>query len=131
MPILRLLLAFVLAVALPLQGLAAATCMCKLNQANQQHRAAATAASQAPHAPQAQSRDGALATALGANGETSKHATKHGACPKCAMTCCHASAPAPASLSEPQAAPQAGPVAWSPRLLASWAEPVPHKPPRA
>lgn len=130
MPILRLLLAFVLAVALPLQGLAAATCMCKLNQANHQHRAAVTAASQAPHASPAQSHYGALATALGANGETSKPAKKHGACPKCAMTCCHASAPAPASLSESQAAPPAGPVAWLPRLLASWAEPVPHKPPR-
>lgn len=131
MPILRLLLAFVLTAALPLQGLAAATCMCKLNQANQQHRAAAAAAPRAPHASPAQSRDGALATALGANGETSKSATKPEACPKCAMTCCHASAPAPASLSESQAAPPAGPVAWLPRLLASWAEPVPHKPPRA
>ena len=40
MPLLRLLLAFALTIAIPLQGLAAATCMCKLRQA----RAAASTA---------------------------------------------------------------------------------------
>jgi hypothetical protein len=130
-PFLRLLIAFALAVALPLQGLAAVTCMCKLHQGPQQVRTTASASAEPGEASRAQPRDLTSAAAPLAIGAASKPAKKHGACPKCAMTCCHASAPAPASLSQSQAAPPAGPVAWMPRLLASWAEPVPDKPPRA
>ena len=131
MVLLRLLIAFALAVALPLQGLAAATCMCKLHQAQQQGAASRNATADAGAASHEQLRERVSTAGHAAGGHASKPAKQHGACPKCAMTCCHASAPAPVALSKPQAAPAVGPICWTPRLLASWAEPVPDKPPRA
>jgi len=128
---LRLLIAFALAVALPLQGLAATTCMCKLHQVQQHGAASQSAAADAGAVSRARHPDLAAATVLAPSDDSLNAAKKHGACPKCAMTCCHASAPAPASASKFRATSPAGPVAWTPRLLASWAEPVPDKPPRA
>lgn len=131
MHFLRLLIAFALAVALPLQGLAAMTCMCKLHQTQLQCAESRSAAADDDAASHAQLPDPVSAAVLSASDDASKTAKKRGACPKCAMTCCHASRPAPSSVSESRVAPRAAPVAWTARLLASWAEPVPDKPPRA
>lgn len=147
MPFLRLLLAFALTVAIPLQGFAAATCLCKLRQA--QHEASSTNASalQQPGISAAQFAEAVSVTQAShqrrdANASHWRAVThsagvapfpvekKHGSCRTCSMSCCQAAV-------SPSDVPQAerinahpDQVAFLPLPFASWTEPVPRKPPR-
>ena len=146
MPLLRLLLAFALTIAIPLQGLAAATCMCKLRQAR---AAASTAGYSADGGGGLASRlvasvslaHGAPEMAPGSmsthaksagphGGAPPAHGDKHGACPTCSMSCCQAAVSPPGAPAIELAHAHAEQVGFPPALFASWAEPVPDKPPR-
>jgi hypothetical protein len=126
--ILRLLTAFALAIAVPLQGLAGASCMCKTRTA-QDHARSATVGAQVSTVPQAlaSAGHGPLQAPLSQAGKLAK---KH-ACPSCAAVCCQAAAPAPSMLTEFDSPAPVGVLAPPVRHVGSWAEPVPDKPPRA
>lgn len=118
---LRLFLAFLLAVALPLQGIAAAACPGRTTQSSE-------ASSNGPVR--------AMERRANIHGVSDLTTTKapthaHGECPGCIKACCHPALPA--ALAEVASSlavfPESLPARESP--FASWVEPVPRKPPRA
>ncbi len=145
MSFVRLLLAFALTIAIPLQGLAAATCMCKLRQSQEStaaHAMAGYAAAALSHlvtaasskhggttgVASASNQDAPAAVHVGGPVESGK---AHGACPKCSMSCCQAAVSTPGVPAIEFANVHIDKVEFPPALFASWAEPVPHKPPRS
>ena len=145
MPLLRLLLAFALTIAIPLQGLASASCICKLRQAQDSMasramasqavaalRHPATAASfmrgAASQAASASNKAGPATMHVGVPASPPKH---HGACPKCSMSCCQVALSPPGAGAIEVANGHALEAELLPARFASWAEPVPHKPPRS
>jgi hypothetical protein len=145
MPLLRLLLAFALTIAIPLQGFAAASCMCKLRQAHASAAAGASAGQAAATlthlAAAVSSKHGATSRAANLSnqvgpatlhaGGPSNHGKRHGACPKCSMSCCQAAVSPPGAPAIDIANAHAAEVVFLPSVFASWSEPVPDKPPRS
>lgn len=124
----RLLIAFLLVVALPVQGIAASTCTCKLQEGRVQLSAAhlmrSAAANHGSSAASLQSMN--VAHALG----TGKGGTRHQSCAGCAKLCCQATAPAPEPTVSDQPAAVGETYIEYDLPYASWAEPVPREPPR-
>jgi hypothetical protein len=125
-----LLIALVIIVALPLQGLAAARCMCKLHSTQHQAQALHPSADVASRKPAtAQQTDSAIAAPGPQAAKANK--AKHGPCPNCISSCCHVGAPAPDMAQGSPSVMAADAVEYWTSLFASWTEPVPHKPPRS
>lgn len=134
MAFLRLMLAFALALAIPIQGFAASTCMCRLHQAQKLARLGAPTAitvhlANPEQAAEARSDGGS--PSLADAPLPAKQPVKHAHCASCSMSCCKATV-------SPSALPTFdGQFAHGERIAyllsrpASWAEPVPDKPPRS
>lgn len=132
MGLLRLLLAFALILAIPLQGFAASTCPCKLREVQKQVRVASRAAVAARLASPRQAPEAHAARSSAEQGSApTKHPIQHAHCAQFSMSCCchaTASASALAATESPDATVRVVPYVAPP--LARWEEPVPDKPPR-
>lgn len=129
MAFLRLLLAFTLALAIPIQGFAASTCMCRMPQPQGQsgseiigHIANPQAMPLERVARNQPAADAAVQAKLPAS-------NPH--CAGCSVNCCKAtvSPPVPPAMGSQLA--HGGLIAYLPFQFAGWAEPVPDKPPRS
>ena len=133
MAFVRLLLAFTLALAIPIQGFAASTCMCRLHQSPKQARVAApTAAAVHLAGPEqaAKGRGDGLGHTFPDAPHPAKQDVKHPHCASCSMSCC-AAAVSPSALPMFDGQFEHGErIAYLLSRPASWAEPVPDKPPR-
>lgn len=132
MAIARLLVAFLAAFALLFQGLAATTCMCKLHHLQVRSAPIANSTTFARDTKGVAAQPAMLQVSVQGLAAP-KAGVKHGKlrCATCSVACCHFSAPAPSgsTMNERKLAIE-GPAAGS-RSFASWAEPVPTKPPRS
>ncbi len=126
----RLLLTLVLALAIPIQGLAGTTCRCQLSQAQTQAPGEATLA-RTRALPHMSIHANAELVPGGRAPSASAHPKKHGHCANCAISCCKATASGPTLLVFDDAFAHGGPTVVRSGQYASWAEPVPDKPPRS
>ena len=128
----RWLLALLLSVAIPLQGFAAATCLCKV-QPHGVPGAGATGAGDPQHAGSASMPQPgmALAAAEDLNKDRAGPAPFKEHCSTCSVSCCKVTvSTSDLVLFEGTQSPDSQ-VADLGSRFASWAEPLPDKPPRS
>lgn len=134
MAFVRLLLAFTLALAIPIQGFAASTCMCRLHQSQKQAHVAAPATTTVHLAnPEQAAKGGGDGGSLSFADapRSAKQQVKQQHCASCSMSCCKATvSPSALPMFEGQLA-HGERIAYLHSRAANWAEPVPDKPPRS
>jgi hypothetical protein len=119
------LLAFALMIAVPFQGFAASTCLCRL------HDTRSTSAG-TPRVDAGQALQGAAQHAITGKSSTPSHSAKtHAVRASCSMNCCQASVAASVWPDAPTQLASTDDLAYLPLRFVSWAEPVPHGPPRS
>lgn len=130
----RLLLAFTLALAIPIQGFAASACLCRLHQAQEHPRLAAPTASavhiSGPEQTAKGRSDGGSPSFSDAQA-SAKQRVNHTHCASCSMSCCKATV-SPSTLPTFDGHFGHGErIAYLLSRPESWAEPLPDKPPRS